>query len=96
VAVEAAGTMPVAVVEPLGRVLAAASADHAVDVGLHQELQHDLGGGTQEVAVVGLLQQLDPCHSLLGHRGLRRSAILGRSARWPPRPAPVEAGVNER
>jgi hypothetical protein len=73
--VEGAGAMAVAVVEPLGRPFVPAGADHALDVGLHQELQHRLGDRTQEVAVVGLLQQLHPCHALLGHRILRRFQV---------------------
>ena len=57
--VERAGAMAVAVVEPLRRAFVPAGADHAFHVGLHQQLQHRLGDRSQEVAVVGLLQQLD-------------------------------------
>jgi len=67
--------MAVAVGEPLRRALVAPGPDHALDVGLHQQLQHRLGDRAQEVAVVGLLQQLDQCHSVLGHRVLHRSRV---------------------
>jgi hypothetical protein len=73
--VEGAGAMAVAVVEPLWRAFMPAGADHAFHIGLHQQLQHRLGERTQEVAVVGLLQQLDQCHPLLGHRVLRRLRV---------------------
>ncbi len=62
--------LPVAitVVEPLGRALVPAGADQALHIGLHQELQHGLGHGPQEVALAGLLQQLRQWQSVLGHR----------------------------
>lgn len=37
-----------------------------VHIGLHQDLQDRLGEAAQEVAVVGLLQRLDQCHSVVG------------------------------
>jgi hypothetical protein len=37
-----------------------AGPDQALDVGLHENLQHRLGDSAQEVAGVGLLQQFDP------------------------------------
>ena len=56
-----------------------AHADQALHVRLHQQLQHRLGDGTQEVAVAGLLQQLGQCQSLRGHRGLPRSQVKPRN-----------------
>ena len=44
---------------PAVAALVAAGADHALDVVLHQQLQHRLGDGAQEVPVILLLQQLD-------------------------------------
>jgi hypothetical protein len=43
-------------------------ADQALDVGLHQELQHGFGHGAQKVAFTGLLHELGQCHPRLGHR----------------------------
>ncbi len=70
--VEAAVAVAVAVVQPVGRALVARRADHAFDVGLHQDLQHGLGHGAQKVALTGLLHELGQCHPLLGHRGRPR------------------------
>jgi len=47
-------------------------ADQAFDIGLHQNLQHRLRHGSQEIAVAALLQQLDKRHSVVGHRVLGR------------------------
>nr|GFD60913.1 hypothetical protein [Tanacetum cinerariifolium] len=38
--------------------LVAAGADEAVDVGLHDDLQHALGNAAQEITVSGLRHQL--------------------------------------
>ncbi len=68
---------PLAVAVPVGlalrRALVAGGADQALHVGLHQELQHRLGHGTEEVAIAGLLQQLGQWQSRLGHRSSCRS-----------------------
>jgi hypothetical protein len=41
--------------EPIGRALVPSRADEAIDVGLHQDLQHGLGHRPQEIAVAALL-----------------------------------------
>jgi hypothetical protein len=88
--VERAVPVSVAVVGPLGAALVAAGADHALHVRLHQDLQHALHHGPEEVAVAGLLQQLHECHSVVGHRGLRWAGgeasqlHLSSPARWSP------------
>jgi hypothetical protein len=38
---------------PLGRALVTTSANQAFDIGFHQDLQHCLRHGSQEVAVTG-------------------------------------------
>jgi hypothetical protein len=55
-----------------------AGADQPFDIGFHQDLQHRLRYGSQEIAVAALLQQLDQRHSLIGHRVLGGGAS-GRS-----------------
>ena len=45
-------------------------ADQPFDIGFHQDLQHRLRHGSQEIAVAALLQQLDQRHSVIGHRVL--------------------------
>jgi hypothetical protein len=45
-------------------------ADQTFDIGFHQDLQHRLRHGSQEIAVATLLQQLNQRHSLLSHRVL--------------------------
>ncbi len=47
-------------------------ADQAFDIGFHQDLQHGLRNGSQEIRVAALLQQLDQRHSFVGHRVLGR------------------------
>ena len=47
-----------------------AGADQPLDIGFHQDLQHRLRHGSQEIAVAALLQQLGQRHSLVGHRVL--------------------------
>jgi hypothetical protein len=66
----------------------ARSADQALHVALHEELQHGLRHAAQEVAVPGLLQQLGEWQPVVGHRS---SAWVGasqlhpsRPGRWPP------------
>jgi hypothetical protein len=65
--------LPVAVapVQPLRRALVAPGADQALGVGLHEHLQHGLRHRPQEVALAALLERLDECHPVLGHRVLR-------------------------
>ena len=78
---------------PLGT-LVTPGADHALHIGLHDQLQHRLGDGSEEVPFVVLLQKLGQGHDGLGHRGLR--SMVGEVAklhrrltpRWPPRPTP--------
>lgn len=53
---------------PPGAALVPAGADHPVHLELHQPLQHQLGHLLQEIAGATLLQQLQQCHFLLGHR----------------------------
>ena len=43
---------------PLRRALVPGGADQAVHVRLHQQLQHGLGHGAQEIALVGTLMLL--------------------------------------
>ena len=62
-------------IQPIGRALVARRADQALDVGLHQDLQHGLGHGAQKVALTGLLHELGQCHPLLGHRDRPRSWV---------------------
>jgi hypothetical protein len=45
-------------------------ADQPLDIGFHQDLQHRLRYGSQEIGVAALLQQLDKRHSVVGHRVL--------------------------
>ena len=71
--VERAVAIAIAVVQPLGAAFVAAGADQPFDIGFHQDLQHRLGHGSQEIAVAALLQQLDKRHSVVGHRVLGRS-----------------------
>ena len=68
--VEAPVAIAVAVIEPIGRALVPPGADQALDIGFHQDLQHRLRHGSQEVALAALLQQLGQRHVLLGHRVL--------------------------
>ena len=67
---ENAIAIAVAIVEPLDTAFVPASADQAFDIGFHQDLQHRLRYGSQEIAVAALLQQLDKRHSVFGHRVL--------------------------
>lgn len=63
---------PVAVAVAPGRAalgaLVAPGPDHALDVGLHEQLQDRLGDGAKEIALVVLLKQLCERHAGLGHR----------------------------
>ncbi len=68
--VEAAIAIAIAVIEPLGAALVPAGADQTLDIGFHQDLQHRLRHGSQEIAVAALLQQFDQRHSVVGHRVL--------------------------
>jgi hypothetical protein len=68
---DASATLAIAIapVEPVGAALMSAGADQAIHVGLHQDLQHALGNGAEEITVAGLLQQLSKWHSIVGHWG---------------------------
>ena len=48
----------------------AASTNQAFDIGLHQDLQHRLGNGSQKIAIAALLQQVNKRHFVVGHRVL--------------------------
>jgi hypothetical protein len=43
-------------------------ANQPLDLELHQALQHQLGQVLQKITAAALLQQLQECHSLFGHR----------------------------
>ena len=62
----------IAVAVPPGRALGAAlvatGADHTVNIGLHQDLQHRLRYGSQKIAFADLLEQVGQWHSLVCHR----------------------------
>src|SRR5204863_5206171 len=80
----------VAITVAPGRALAAAlvapSADHPLDVILHQQLQHRLGHASQKISLAGLLQQLGQYQSLFGHRVLSRfrsKSCNSTLADWP-------------
>ena len=68
-------------------------ADQAVHIALHQDLQHRLGDGAQEIAVTGLLQQLGQWQSVLGHRVLRRLGVKRRNSTLAANPDDRLAGV---
>jgi hypothetical protein len=55
-------------------------ADQPFHVALHQNLQHRLGDGTQEVAVAGLLQQFGKWQAVVGHRDLRGLGVKPRNS----------------
>ena len=57
--VEGAVAITVAVIEPLDRALVPPGPDQPLDIGLHQDLQHCLRHGSQEISIAALLQQLD-------------------------------------
>src|SRR4051812_7727392 len=69
-AAAAAIAVAIPVIEPLGATLVPTGPDQSFDIGFHQDLQHRLGDGSQEIAIAALLQQFDKRHSLLGHRVL--------------------------
>jgi hypothetical protein len=50
-------------------------ADQPFDIGLHQDLQHRLRHGSQEIAVTALLQQVNQRHSVVGHRVLGQLGV---------------------
>jgi hypothetical protein len=68
--VEAAVAIAVTVIEPVAGAFVPAGADQTFNIGFHQDLQHRLRHGSQEIAIAALLQQLDKRHSFLGHRVL--------------------------
>jgi hypothetical protein len=86
--VERALAVAVAPVQALRGALVPARADQALHVGLHQELQHGLGDGAQEIGIPGLLQQLGEWQSVVGHRSSVRVGASqphpSRPGRWPP------------
>ena len=61
--------MAVAPGRTLGAALEPAGADQPLNIGLHDELQHALCHGTEEVLIAGLRQQLGERQSVVGHRG---------------------------
>ena len=73
--IEAALAITVAVIEPIAGAFVAASADQTLDIGFHQDLQHRLRHGSQEIAVAALLQQFDKRHSVVGHRLLGQLGV---------------------
>src|ERR1700733_14494561 len=83
VAVAPGRSLPVALI--------ASRTDQALDIGLHQQLQHRLRHGSQEIAVTGLLQQLGQRQSLLGHRILSRSWLKLRNSTLPIDPMATPA-----
>lgn len=64
-----------AVAVPPGRssvgTLVFASANDALDIGLHDQLENGFGNSPQEIALIMLLKKLGKVHGGLGHRGLR-------------------------
>jgi hypothetical protein len=78
--VEAALAIAVAVVEPVARAFVPPGADQPLDIGLHQDLQHALRHGSQEIAIAALLQQLGQRHSLFGHRVLGGLGVKRRNS----------------
>jgi hypothetical protein len=74
--VERAVAVAVAVVQAVGGTLVAPRPDQAFHIRLHQQLQHGLRHGAQEVGLAGLLQQLDEWQSRLGHRVLHQDEAL--------------------
>jgi hypothetical protein len=82
----------VAPVQPLRRPLVPGGADQALHVGLHQQLQHRLGDGPQEVRVAALRQQLGQWQSVLGHRLLGWSGVeVSQHHPRPPGPMATSA-----
>ncbi|WP_434063273.1 hypothetical protein [Gemmobacter denitrificans] len=45
--------------------------DQALDIGLHDQLQHSLSYAAKKVTLIVLGQKLGQVHVGLGHRGLR-------------------------
>lgn len=70
--IERAVAVAVAVRRPPLGALMAAGADHALDIGLYDQLQNRLRDGAEEIILVVLLKQLGEAHGGLGHRGLLR------------------------
>ena len=69
--IERALTIPVPPCRSFAAALVAPSTDQAVDIGLHDQLQHRLGDSAKEIALVMLGHKLGQVHVRLGHRGLR-------------------------
>ena len=55
---------------PTGQARGLKAHDQPTGIGFHQDLQHPLRHGAQEIAIAALLQQLDQRHSVVGHRVL--------------------------
>jgi hypothetical protein len=72
---EVALAITVAVRRPLVAALVAPGADQSLSIELHQPLQHRLGQLLQKIPAAALLQQLEKCHSLLGHRVHLQSSV---------------------
>jgi hypothetical protein len=78
--VEAAVAVAVMVIEPVAGALVPPGADQALDIGFHQDLQHRLRHGSQEIPVAALLQQLGQRHSVVGHRVLGQLGVKHRNS----------------
>src|SRR5215467_10638836 len=78
----------VAVIEPVSAALVTAGADQAFDIGLHQNLQHRLGHGSQKIAITALLQQVNQRHSverwLKAPVEMEDGSVVPRTAGAPP------------
>jgi hypothetical protein len=57
-----------------------ASADQPFNIGFHQDLQHRLRHGSQEISIAALLQQLGQRHSVVGHRVLGQLGVKRRNS----------------
>src|SRR5829696_10425281 len=68
--VERALAIAVAPRQALGAALVPSSADHALDIGFHQHLEHRFSNAAQGIAVPALLDQVGQWHSVVGHRDL--------------------------
>src|SRR5262249_42536452 len=61
-------------------------ADQPLDIGLHQQLQHRLGHGSQKISLTSLLQQLGQYQSFFGHRVLSRFGLKSGNSTLAARP----------
>jgi hypothetical protein len=67
--IESALSIPVAPRRAVAAAFMPASADQALDIGLHDQLKDGLGDAAKEVSLIVLGQQLGQVHVGLGHRG---------------------------